>query len=180
MDINFSRSADFTLLDVLGMYTDAQGMIWSDGVSQAQYEAWCKQNRSPAQDIRSISWTPTKKQIMAELYWIPYARQLPPGFDYLFFDAAVNLSVRDAIIILQRTVGAPDSGEIDDPTKAALGKLVLPLTLDWVFTFCDEHETRFEEVIASAPPNKDKLLKFWPNRIVHERENAVSIIWEKP
>jgi len=176
MDINFSRSADFTLMDVLGLYTDAQGMNWSDGVSQQQYEDWCKKNHSPAQDIRAVSWTPTKKQIMGELYWLPNCRLMPPGMDYLFFDAAQNLSVVDAIKILQLTVAAPTTGMIDDATKAQFAKLVLPLTADFVNAFCDAHEAYFANLVAAHPANEAKLLHFWKNRTAHERVNAVTIL----
>jgi lysozyme family protein len=176
VDSNFNRSADFTLMDVLGPYTDAQGMNWSDGVSQGQYDDWCKKNNSPSHDVRSISWTPTKKQIMGELYWLPNCRLMPPGMDYLFFDAAQNISVVDAIIILQMTVAAPLTGIIDDATKAQLAKLVLPLTADFVHDFCDAHELHFTDVVATHPDNEAKLRHHWLNRTAHERVNAVAIL----
>ena len=177
MDLNFIKAADYVLFDVLGGYVDPQGMVWSDGVSQQQYEDWCAKNKSPHQpDVRSVSWTPTLKQIIAELYWIPNCRLLPPGFDYLFLDAAVCLGVTDAIIILQRTVGAPSTGVIDASTQIQLGKLRLPLSPDFVSLWIDEYEARFNEVVATHPPNEAKLLKFWPNRLQHARANALVLL----
>lgn len=177
MDINFSHSADYILLEVLGSYLDAQGMMWSDGVSQKQYDDWCVANKSPSHDIRSVSWTPTKKQIVSELYWIPNGRLSPPGLDYLLLDIGwffVN-PVR-AVIVMQMYLGVPTSGIIDDTTKAMLGKLKLPLGEDFVNNFCDEYEIHVTDVIASHPADEDRLRRFWPNRVAKARENAIAII----
>jgi len=180
MDLNFSRSADFILLQVLGLFIDPDGTVWSDGVSQQQYADWCAKHNSPAQDVRSVSWTPTKKEIVKDLYWIPNGRNLPPGFDYLFFDAAWNLGVTDAIVILQRTVGAPATGVIDTATQAALGQLRVPISAFWVSTFCEEYENRFNEIVAAHPPSEARLRHFWPNRIARDNVNAMQIVLEHP
>lgn len=177
MDINFSKSADSILLEVLGTYIDPQGMVWSDGVSQQQYEDWCSKNNSPSQgDIRGVSWTPTKKEIVSQLYWIPNARLLPPGADYLFLDVAWLMGVTNAIMVLQRTVAAPVTGVIDAPTQIALGKLRLPLDSQFVNAFCDEYEAHFAEVIKAGSPDAARLQRYWTNRVSHARENAIAII----
>ena len=64
------------------------------------------------------------KRIYREKYWNTVrADELPAGIRYVVFDAAVNSGPRQAIVWLQRAVGAADDGVLGPKTLASLGSL---------------------------------------------------------
>ena len=64
------------------------------------------------------------KRIYRARYWDEVqADFLPAGVRYVMFDAAVNSGPRQAILWLQRAVGANDDGILGPKTMAALGAL---------------------------------------------------------
>lgn len=64
------------------------------------------------------------KRIYRARYWDEVqADFLPAGVRYVMFDAAVNSGPRQAILWLQRAVGANDDGILGPKTMAAMGSL---------------------------------------------------------
>lgn len=92
--------------------------------------------------------------------------ELPTGVDYLVFDFAVNAGVKQAIKLLQRSVGTPDDGLIGPATlKAVSAKSVDEI----VNEYSKQKETFYRSIVERRPANA-KFLKGWLNRVAHVKE----------
>lgn len=92
--------------------------------------------------------------------------ELPTGVDYLVFDFAVNAGVKQAIKLLQRSVGTPDDGLIGPATlKAVSSKSVDEI----VNEYSKQKETFYRSIVERRPANA-KFLKGWLNRVAHVKE----------
>ena len=169
---NFDKAVAFTYIDEKGNDDDPAdpGGRTSDGIEQREWDAWCDLKGLPRSDVFNASWD-DKKQIYHDQYWLPYCDQLPSGIDYLFFDTFVNSGLREAALILQRTLGVTADGHIGIVTMGA-AKAVADLA-DFTKRFCDDHAHVYQ-LIVQAHHAEAKFLRGWNNRIAHERINALT------
>ena len=175
MSDDFDTSVAFTYIDEKGNNDDPadSGGRTGDGITQREFNAWCKLNGAPSQDIFTVPWQPTKVKIYHEQYWMPYCDKLPSGMNYLFFDTNVNSGLHEAALILQRTLGVAADGHIGVITLAAAQTVTdMP---DFINRFCADHENVYEQIIA-AHPQDVKFRRGWLNRIAHEKANALSML----
>jgi lysozyme family protein len=132
----------------------------SRGITQSEYDAWCKLNKSPSGDVWKASEA-TIQAIYYNQYWQPYCDALPAGIDYEFFDMSVNMGPREATIILQRTIGVTADGHFGVTTMAAVRTQVnLKAFLDKLTT----QRNAFYVELAREQPKDRKFLKGWQNR----------------
>lgn len=169
---NFDKAVAFTYIDERGNDDDPDdaGGRTSDGITQREWNEFAVHNGLPVVDIWTVPWE-TKKQVYKKLYWDPYCDKLPGGIDYLFFDTFVNSGLREAALILQRTLGVTADGKIGPLTLAAANQ-VTDLA-DFTQRFCDDH-ARVYDLIIQAHPQDAKFKRGWLNRISHERANALT------
>lgn len=91
----------------------------SHGITQAEYDAWRREQGAPEQDVWKIS--PSEiHQIYHDEYWEPWCDMLPKGLDFLYFDLAVNAGPHEATLVLQRAVGVAADGRIGPRTREAI------------------------------------------------------------
>jgi lysozyme family protein len=132
----------------------------SRGITQSEYDAWCKLNKSPSGDVWKAS-EPTIQAIYHNQYWQPYCDSLPAGIDYEFFDMSVNMGQREATVILQRTVGVASDGHFGVATMAAVRAQVnLKAFLDKLST----QRNAFYVELVREHPKDTKFLRGWQNR----------------
>lgn len=171
---NFDKSFAFTLIDEKGNDDDPDdaGGRTSDGITQREYDAWCRIHQSPQGDVWQASM-PTKQAIYYQQYWLPWCDKLPTGIDYLFFDMNVNSGYHEAALILQRCLGVADDGHIGIITlSAALNCADIP---GLIAKIAAEHECVYG-LIIEAHQEDSKFRHGWDNRISHEKANALSML----
>ena len=88
-----------------------------DGIIQVEYDLYRTQHGLPRQDVRLITQD-EGDDIYYNCYWLPYCPSLKPGLDMVFFDAAVNEGVGEAVKILQFALGTPNDGQWGPATQA--------------------------------------------------------------
>ena len=124
MNDNFDKALKFVLASEGGFINHPQdpGGMTNLGVTKRAWEAYTGRAATEA-DMRAL--TPA---IVAPFYKINYWNKakcplLPAGLDYMVFDAAVNMGVHQAVVLLQRACGIPDpdqDGAIGPQTLAAI------------------------------------------------------------
>jgi lysozyme family protein len=94
-----------------------------NGIIQREYDHWRKAQGLPVRDVRQMTQD-EGFTIYRTSYWEPHCPKLPPGFDLVFFDDAVNQGSFEAIKIMQYTLGIPADGQWGPLTEAAAAKIV--------------------------------------------------------
>lgn len=97
---------------------------------------------------------------------------LPSGVDYYAFDFSVNSGVRQAILILQRIVGAVDDGIIGDRTIAAVQSYC---QLNGNKRLIKEYDRQRREFLSRLR-NASFFLKGWYNRLNKVLHKAYELI----
>lgn len=124
-----------------------------EGVTQRVYDAWREENgkarRALTPQMRGrTDWIGERDAIYRANYWAPpRCAVLPGGVEAAVYDYSVNSGIGRARKVLQRVVGVPETGTIDQPTLAAVAKRDAKQLVDAI---CDER-LRFL-----------KSLKTWP------------------
>ena len=90
-----------------------------DGIIQVEYDLYRTQRNLPRQDVRLISQD-EGDDIYYNNYWLPYCPELAPGLDMAVFDSEVNEGVREAVKILQFSLGLANDGQWGPKTDAAV------------------------------------------------------------
>ena len=137
------------------------------GVTQSVYDDYrtrAGRNRQPVHGISGVE--------VADIYRTRYWKtvrgdQLPRPVDLVVFDAAVNHGPRQAILFLQRAVGADDDGAIGPQTinavladdKAGLSKSVALAIIG--------QRREFYKRLAAKDATQQRFLKGWNNRLDH-------------
>lgn len=121
-------------------FTLAQEGGWSDdpadpggatmrGITLDVFRAWRREPSATPDALRAIPEQEVEA-IYAALYWNPVrGSALPEGIGLAVFDAAVNLGVRRAAILLQACVGVDQDGNIGPVTLAAVRRAAPGLLL---------------------------------------------------
>lgn len=174
MRTSLDQSLRFVYIDEKGNDDDPadRGGRTSDGITQREWDAFCKLHGFPHSDIWTVPWS-DKEQVYIASYWQPYCDAMPAGMDYLFFDTNVNSGLHEAVLILQRALGVKADGHIGVVTQAAIQSAVINAA--WIDRFCDFHKHFYELEIGAHPTDK-KFERGWFNRIEHERSNARQLI----
>jgi lysozyme family protein len=175
--INFEQAYAYTYIDEKGKDDDPEdrGGRTCDGITQDEYDAWCALHGSPSGDVWDAN-AATLKAIYHINYWAPWCDRLPNAIDYLFFDMAVNSGTHEASLILQRALSLNRrqiDGRIGVFTVHAANTYVNQQKL--IEAICEEHD-RVYSLIIDAHPTDRKFLHGWENRIVHERQNALTML----
>ncbi len=130
MTPNLAKSLAWVLLSEGGNDDDPDdpGGRTHNGITQREYDAYCKLNGLPGGDVW-LCPDQTRDDIYRSSYWLPYCQDLPSGVDYSFFDENVNAGLHEAVLILQRALGVSADGHIGPVTRLAWtqadpGKLV--------------------------------------------------------
>ncbi len=145
---------------------DDHGGRTSRGITQREYDAWCKENFKPRGDV----WKAPQNfidQIYKAEYWNPYCDDFPTGLDYLYFDMAVNAGPYRAAVLLQRVLGIIDDGRIGPITRNAVQRAD---SKTLVARYTEEKRAFY---LALHQP---KYIKGWLNRTTEVQGNATSML----
>ena len=144
-----------------------RGGATNHGITQSVYDDYrvrAGRNRQPVIGIDAAE--------IADIYRLRYwkavhADKFPRPVDLAVFDAAVNHGTRQAILFLQRAVGADDDGVIGPQTIAAVqaddkaGLSVLVASAIVVM------RREFYQKLVARDATQRKFLKGWNNRLDH-------------
>lgn len=148
---------------------DDHGGRTSRGVTQTEYEAWCKERGLPLTDVYDAP-EESIAAIYREEYWQPFCDLMPIGVDYLYFDFAINTGPYQAAKTLQRALGVVADGRIGPITRQAIAT-VNATALTSRFT---EKKKEFYRSL-----HQPKYLQGWLNRCDFVKTNALRMINER-
>lgn len=89
------------------------------GITQSEYDLYRRSLNEPTRSVQLLDRA-EGDAIYHLNYWQPYSPKLQVGLDLSFFDAAVNMGVKEAIRILQVALGIGDDGIWGPQTAAAV------------------------------------------------------------
>jgi len=120
---NFDSCLAFVLRDDIegGNDDDPQdsGGRTSRGITQREYNAYCRLHGSTAGDVWKAP-ADTIKAIYYHGYWQPYGDLIPKGLDLMFFDTAVNEGMGKSVTFLQHALGINADGHFGMVTADAV------------------------------------------------------------
>ena len=165
----FDQCLKFVLEREGGYVCDSsdRGGATNCGITQSTYDDYrvrAGRNRQPVVgiDANEIS------DIYRLRYWkVVHGDKLPRPVDLVVFDAAVNHGPRQAILFLQRAVGAEDDGVIGPQTIAAVQadhKAGLSVSVAAAIIVM---RREFYERLVARDATQAKFLKGWNNRLDH-------------
>lgn len=166
MKDNFAASLAAVLRSEGGFVNDPRdpGGATNEGVTQAVYDDWRKNEKLPTRGVRDINAYEVGA-IYRRLYWdVIRGDELPFGVEYCTFDFAVNSGVNRAARFLQRSAGAIEDGQIGSATIAAATALP-PLTL--IDRVCDARLG-----FLKGLPIFDRFGRGWTRRVEEVRARA--------
>ena len=165
----FDQCLKFVLEREGGYVCDSsdRGGATNCGITQATYDDYrvrAGRNRQPVIGINATE--------IADIYRLRYwkavhADQLPRPVDLVVFDAAVNHGTRQAILFLQRAVGAEDDGVIGPQTIAAVQadhKAGLSVSVAAAIIVL---RREFYQRLAVKDPSQKRFMAGWNNRLDH-------------
>ena len=165
----FDQCLKFVLEREGGYVCDSsdRGGATNCGITQSTYDDYrvrAGRNRQPVIgiDANEIS------DIYRLLYWkAVHGDKLPRPVDLVVFDAAVNHGPRQAILFLQRAVGAEDDGVIGPQTIAAVqADLKAGLSVSVAAAIIVMRREFYERLVA-RDATQAKFLNGWNNRLDH-------------
>lgn len=179
MEANWKQSLAWVLTSEGGNDDDPDdpGGRTHNGITQREYNAYCQIAGLAQGDVWKCP-DPVRDDIYHRSYWLPYCPTLPPGVDYVFFDASVNTGSHQAVVHLQRALQAlhpdleiHDDGHIGVVTSAALS--------DTRFTGINALLDQFaQERVKSYKQFRGywKYGKGWLSRVEFARVNALTLV----
>lgn len=173
MKINFEPSLKFVLEDEGGNDDDPvdRGGRTSRGITQREYNAWCRLHNSPAGDVWKASQA-TIEAIYQQQYWLPYCDSLPIGIDYVFFDMNVNHGTSRATKLLQQALGVDVDGHFGVITMGA----ALDAAPKSLIEKITEARKTFYKAIEAHNPSQRRFDKGWMNRAAAVRTRALAMV----
>lgn len=162
MENNF-EPALITTLKFEGGFVDNPGDpggATNRGITQRVYNIYRTSKNKAIQSVKFIS-DAEMRDIYYHNYWLPAkCRDLPANLDIIHFDTAFNCGVRQAALLLQRTVGATADGKVGLKTIAAAKKM------DPNAAVKGYAKNRIDFCIGLVVDNPDRLqfLKGWVSR----------------
>ena len=97
---------------------------------------------------------------------------LPKGIDYIVFDFAINAGVRQAILFLQRCVGATADGVIGPATMTKIAQSNMRMV---ILGFTNQKELFYRD-IAQRKPSQERFLKGWLVRASTTEAKAMTML----
>lgn len=168
---NFDAALKLVLVDEGGNDDDPRdhGGRTSRGITQREYDAWCKLHGQPTGDVWRASNENIKKVYHSQ-YWNPYCDNLPSGVDYLFFDISVNAGRTQAVRQFQKALGVRVDGMFGVATREAIATAD-PATL--ISTVSDVRRTFYRNLRQYPIYGRG-----WMNRVNHAEKGAMSLLGE--
>ncbi len=134
------------------------------GVTQATLSHWLGHPASIA-DVQALTPAAVSPIYRANYWRAASCDQLPPGVDYVVFDAAVLSGIRRAVTTLQEAAGSAADGHFGTQTLAAVASVA---ATDLVRRFCTEREIFFRGLGTFATFGRG-----WINRLNEVRDQAL-------
>lgn len=162
---SFDRALALTLGFEGGTSNSAidRGGFTHHGFTQSLYNRYRRKHGLPAQGVVFIS-TAEEIAIAKEYFWEPCrCDELPPPLAIAVFDMAFNSGEGDAIVALQKAVGAHVDGEIGPKTIDAAKSA----DSDALLRFLKARGAHLQDTIADDPPQVGNL-EGWINRLLDQ------------
>lgn len=166
---NYDKALAYVLQDEGGNDDDPRdhGGRTSRGITQREYNAWCRNNSRKTSDVWHASDADVRT-IYHDQYWSPYCDKLPNGLDYLFFDISVNAGRQRAVVTFQKAL------------KVVADGMMGQVTIDAINSFPDKQE--LIQKVSDERRNWYRHLKQFPiygkgwlNRVDHSEKGAISL-----
>jgi len=110
--------------------------------------------------LRRVTRDELSKYYMARK-WTPIrGDDLPPGIDLIAVDSATLFGIKQATLFLQRSLGRPDTGHLNDDDVAAANGADIPSVVDNIA----EQRSSFCVTLAERRPKDREFLHGWQNR----------------
>lgn len=127
-------------------------------------------------ELRHLSME-TVEAIYRSDYWAAVGGDdLPSGVDYAVADFGLNSGPSRAVKYLQRLVGTPQTGRMDEATLSAVAE---HNPTDLITDYCDQR-ARFLTAIVERDPSQMKFKKGWLNRVGEVRRTALRLADSQP
>jgi lysozyme family protein len=174
---NFQKCLQLVLVSEGGNVDDPDdpGGRTSRGITQREYDAFCKTHPGLPSDVFSAPQSAVS-DIYDISYWQPFCPQCPDGVDYVFFDSSVLNGPGRAAKWLQQAVGVDPDGHIGVITLTAL-KSANPK--DVVVKMSGFRADNYNELVAANPKLK-KFLKGWLSRTTRVQTDALGMTAAAP
>lgn len=171
MKENWTKSFKAVLRDEGGDVDDPDdhGGRTSRGITQATYNAWCREKGFPRIDVYKAPMEHVEV-IYREEYWGSLGDLLPTGVDYMYFDMAVNAGPSRSAKLLQRALGVAEDGRIGPITRAAITEK----DPEWLIARFTSVKEAFYRGL-----HQPKFLRGWLNRNARVRATAMAMIGGK-
>jgi lysozyme family protein len=171
MESNFKRSLALVLLSEGGNTDNPadHGGRTSRGITQTEYNAWCREHGKPQIDVFLAPDTDIEFIYHSE-YWLSWCPVFPIGVDYLYFDMAVNGGPYRAAILLQRALGVIADGRIGPITRRAV-QTTDPISL--ISRYSDAKRAFYLSLHQPA------FTRGWLNRVVAVKANALRMVQQE-
>lgn len=145
---------------------DDHGGRTSRGITQREYDAWCKENHVNHGDV----WRASDHDIGTiyhEEYWLPFCDLWPIGIDYLGFDMNVNAGPYRSATLIQRALGVREDGRIGAVTR---GAILASDPATFIRKFTEMKKIWYRGL------NQPKYTKGWLNRASEVEKNAMEML----
>jgi lysozyme family protein len=169
---NFQKCLQLVLVSEGGNVDDPDdpGGRTSRGITQREYDAYCKTHPGLPADVWSAPQSAVA-DIYDISYWLPFCPQCPDGVDYVFFDTSVLNGPGRAAKWLQQALGVEADGHIGVITLTAL-KSAVPK--DVIVKMSGFRTANYNELVAENPKLK-KFLKGWVARTDRVQTDALAM-----
>lgn len=145
-----------------GVVTDSGGFT-AYGMRQSVFDVWLFSHKQPEKSVRDAT-EPEVHAFYAERYWGPArCAELPEGVDVAHFDAAVNMGVHEATVLLQRAVHVTDDGMFGPRTMAGCWRSDPGAIVEQQLA----ERAKVYHLIAQQKPGEAKYLPAWLRRVRH-------------
>jgi lysozyme family protein len=170
---NFETALKFVLQDEGGNDDDPadRGGRTSRGITQREYDAWCRMHKSPSGDVWHASQA-TVEAIYQQQYWLPYGDGMPIGLDYMYFDMCVLFGPTRATKLLQESLGVADDGHFGVITMDAVMHANPKVLIEGVTA----KREAFYRAIEAHDPSQRRFDKGWMNRAKAVRTRALAMM----
>jgi lysozyme family protein len=144
------------------------------GITQREYDAWCRRQKKPLADVKSIT-DEDIRAIYRQSYWDAVsASDLPGGLDLTVFDFAVNSGPERAVRALQTVLGIPQTGKMSVPDVT---KALPPDTSELIDKYCDARAAFLRRIGTGS---QSVFLRGWLSRVKTVRAAAKDLVVMAP
>jgi lysozyme family protein len=127
-------------------------------------------------DLRHLSMDEIAAIYRSDYWDAVCGDRLPSGVDFACADFGLNSGPSRAVKYLQRLVGTPQTGRMDEATLSAVAE---HNPADLITDYCDAR-ARFLTQIVERDPSQMKFKKGWLNRVGEVRRTALRLADSQP